>query len=139
MAVRINWNGFLEHAAKEYPKEACGYIFSENHYTKKEEWHVFKVKNISKNPNVEWDPCRNELSKIKRFCKKGQLIKLGTVHSHPYKEKDIDWSLIHPSERDLKSASKWNQIINCIILVTEFGNKGIRFYDMFNREIEVFK
>lgn len=140
--MKINWNGFLKHAVKEYPNEVCGFLFSKKPYHTEEEWFVFPIKNISETPEDEWIPDRKEMLKAKAKAIKLGLVKIGNVHSHPYQfmvgeeydERKMQ-EIIHPSELDLKFARKFNDIIRIIVCVSDkavvydcfihdkFGNK----------------
>jgi hypothetical protein len=141
--IKINWNGFLKIAVEEYPKEACAFLFAERPYSDNEEWVVFPVKNISENPENEWKPDRKEMQKVKQMAKLLNLVKIGNIHTHPYPadilfDKKYLSGFIHPSVTDLKFASRFNDIVRGIILVSKDSIHGVRFHDMFDNEIEIY-
>ena len=139
--MKINWNNFLKIAVKEYPKEACAFLFSKKPYSNKEEWFVFPIKNISSNPEEEWIPDKKEMLKVKAKAIKLGLVKIGNIHSHPYKEggfnEDKMKDIIQPSDKDLLFARKFNDVIRIIVCV---GNKAIYdtfVHDKFGNKIDI--
>ncbi len=137
--IKIHWNGFLEHAKKEYPDEACAFLFSKKPYSSSEEWFVFKVKNASPTPENRWIPDRKEMLKVKARALKQGLVKIGNIHTHPCLVKEIDMpdDLHLPSETDLKFARRFNDVVRGIIVVMVDGISEPHFHDKFGNEINV--
>lgn len=117
--MKIHWNGFLEGAVKEYPKEACAFLFSRRPYSPNEEWFVFPLKNVSSTPHSEWIPDRNQLKVIKKQVVSKHLVKIGNIHTHLVESLDDVDHQLKPSEKDLAFARKFNDIIRGIIAVGE--------------------
>mgnify|MGYP001616375744 CR=1 FL=1 len=132
MDKTIFWNGFLKHAAKEYPKEACAFLFSKLPYSQEEEWFVFAVKNIAENPKEAWIPDKQEMLKIKAKSIKLGLVKIGNVHTHPYSKEwgvfneDTMKEIIQPSDIDLKFARKFNDVVRIIVCIDDKAVYGFR-------------
>ncbi len=135
--IGIHWNGFLEIARKEYPKEACAFLFSKQPYSLEEEWFVFPVKNISDRPEKSWIPERRDMIKAKNKAIKLGLTHIGNIHTHPYNNKgDIDYQFL-PSGLDLKFARRFNNIIRGILVVDKTVIYGIKFHDKFGENIHI--
>lgn len=120
--MKITWNNFLKIAVQNYPKESCGFLFSRLPYSSEEELVVFPVKNISITPTQEWIPEPNEMAKVKAKARRLGLVKIGNVHTHPFggilAEHNTDLEqLMQPSDKDLKFAQKFNDILRIIIVV----------------------
>lgn len=140
MIIKINWNGFLEMAKKNLPRESCAVLFSSHPYTEKEEWHIFYVPNSSKEPITNWSFEKKALYKVKSFAKRNGLVKIGNVHVHPYigKEDGEDFvTSVEPSELDLWYARKYNDVVRGIILLGKDSVHDIYFHDMFGNKINV--
>lgn len=134
--MKIHWNGFLEKAVKEYPKEACAFLFSKEPYSINEEWFVFPVKNVAENPEEQWIPDKKETLKIKNESTKQQLVKIGNIHTHCLHGENID-EMFKPSNLDLKFAQRFNDIIRGIIVVNKISIFGIMFHDKFGNKIHI--
>ncbi len=132
--VEINWHGFLEFAREQTPKEACGFVFADNMYTKNEMWHVMILTNTSEDPKNSWLVDSKEVAKIKKLAIKNKWIKIGNVHSHPLIE-DYEELLLEPSDLDLKFARKFRDIARGIIVCNSEKIFGIRWHDMFGKEL----
>ena len=145
MIKKINWNGFLEHAVKEYPKEACAFLFSKKPNTKKEEWYVFSITNVADNPEEAWIPDKKEMLNVKSKATKLGLVKIGNVHTHPYYKdwKNVDDFLtivdeiIKPSEKDLYFARKFNDVVRIIICVDDKKIYGNFIHDKFGNKLDI--
>lgn len=139
--MKIHWNGFLKIAVEEYPKEACGFLFSKNIYNEKEEWFVFPVKNISKTPENQWIPDKKEMLKAKAKAIKLGLIKIGNVHAHPYLEdkynEDLMRDIIRPSDLDLSFAKRFNDIVRIILCVGKKAIYDVFVHDKFGNKIDI--
>lgn len=139
MKNKIHWNQFIELAQKELPKESCAVLFSKFPYTKKEEWFVVPLKNISEDPILEWNFDKNELNRAKLFAKKNQMVRIGNVHTHAYvgeEDKEDFISLCRPSELDLKYAKKYNDIVRGIVHLSKDKVLEIYWHDMFGNKID---
>lgn len=135
--MKIKWNGFLEHAIKEHPKEACAFLFSSKPYSPEEEWFVFTVKNIDNNPLDRWTPSRKEMLAVKRKAIKNKLVKIGNIHSHPISNNLWSEKWLLPSDIDLQFARKWNDIIRGIVCVSDDTIFGVNFHDKFGKKIHI--
>ena len=145
MNKKIHWNGFLKHATQEYPKEACGFLFSKMPYSEHEEWFVYQVKNIADNPEEAWIPDRKEMLKVKAKATKLGMVKIGNVHTHPFQK---DWKnvddfmtvvdeIIKPSEKDLHFARKFNDVVRIIVCVDDKYAYGTYIHDKFGNKLEI--
>jgi len=142
MIRNIKWNGFIKYACENWPNEVAGFLYVENIYQINELWHVFPVKNVSKDKIRRWAPDKKQNEQIKRMAKKKQLIKLGNVHTHPYppnKKYELDKAKVYvmPSSIDLKFAQKYRDIIRGILLV---GNNVVYesfWHDMWGNKINI--
>jgi proteasome lid subunit RPN8/RPN11 len=148
MFKTIKWNGFIDMAMEEYPKEVCGFLFTDRPYNENETWHIYTVTNTAPNPEDAWYPDLKEMKTVKQMAKDTGLIKIGNVHSHPspkiwHKIKNEKLTarmvneVIQPSEIDIKQARKARDIVRCIIVVDKRNFYGARFHDMFNNEISI--
>ena len=143
MIKKINWNGFLEHAVKEHPKEACAFLFSKKPYTKEEEWYVFSITNVADNPEEAWIPDKKEMLKVKSKATKLGLVKIGNVHTHPYYDEwkpydeDKMREIIQPSAKDLHFARKFNDIIRIIVCVDDKAIYEIYIHDKFGNKLDI--
>lgn len=136
--MKIDWNNFLRIAVDEFPKEACGFLFSKKPYDSEEEWVVFPVKNVSETPNEEWIPDKTQMSRIKSNANKLRLVLIGNVHTHPYNKEYGDYDVqVQPSEEDLKFARKHNDIVRIILCVSDKMIHKILVHDKFGEEIDV--
>ena len=141
--MKINFNGFLEKAMKEYPKEACAFLFSKKPYSNEEEWFCFPVKNIAENPEEAWIPDRKEMLKVKARAIKMGLVKIGNVHTHPYHKewkpynKDTMKEIIQPSDLDLSFARRFNDVVRIIICLDNKSIYNSYVHDKFGNQIEI--
>lgn len=135
--MKIFWHGFLEWAVKEFPKEACGLLFSKLPYSEKEEWHVYYIKNIHATPLRAWHPDKKEMKMIKKEALNRGLVLIGNIHTHPYKRQATVETLLMPSKTDLFYAKKYNDIIRGILVIRNKVIHGIRFHDKFGNEIQI--
>ena len=135
--IKIHWNGFLEHAMKECPKEACAFLFSSKPYSPEEEWFVYPVKNIDNEPLDRWTPSRKEMLEVKSKAIKNKLVKIGNIHSHPLSKNLWNEKWLLPSDIDLQFARKWNDIIRGILCVDKTAIYGVNFHDKFGNKINL--
>lgn len=136
--MKINFNGFLKKAIEEYPKEACAFLFSKKPYSDEEEWFCFPVSNIDPHPEEGWMPDKKETQKIKQEARKRGLVKIGNIHTHPIiKGDNFHEEYFEPSERDLKFARKYRDIVRSIIVVDSKAIYGIKFHDMFGNKLNI--
>jgi hypothetical protein len=139
--MEIHFNGFLDLAIKEYPKEACGFLFSKMPYSQEEEWFVFPVKNISANPENEWIPDKKEMLRVKQKATKMGLVKIGNIHTHPYP--DGEWHIetermiIRPSKKDLQFARRFNDVVRIILVTGKDYISDCFVHDKFGNQIRV--
>jgi len=141
--MKINWNGFIEHAIKEYPKEACGFLFSREPYSNEEEWFCFPVKNIAENQEEAWIPDKKDMLKVKAKAIKMGLVKIGNVHTHPYPKsqsynEETMQRIIQPSDKDLSFARKFNDVIRIIICVGKKAIYNAYVHDKFGNKIDIY-
>ena len=139
--MKIHFNGFLKKAIEGYPNEVCGMLYTKDPYSGKEEWFVYPCKNISESPEDSWFPDIKELAKIKRETDKLGLIKLGNIHTHPYKGdnsiEDME-EMVKPSDLDLLYAKKFRDFIRIIMLVRKDGGiMNVFLHDKFGNKIDV--
>ena len=135
--MEIEWNGFLKNAVEAFPNEVCAFLFSRKPYSLEEKWFVFQVKNISDTPKNSWIPDRKEMLAIKSKAVKMRLVKIGNIHTHPYRGNDDIEDECKPSEMDLGFARKFNDIIRGIMVVDNKTIYGIKFNDKFGNEIPI--
>lgn len=140
--LRIDWNGFLEHAIESYPNEAAGFLFSRKPYSSEEEWFIFQVKNISDDPENAWIPERKDMLRIKGKAIKMGLTKIGNIHTHPYPKRvgfseDLLSDIMRPSPAALKFAKRFNDVIRGILVCDDNAIYGIHFHDKFGKKIDV--
>ena len=129
---KISWNNFLGMCRKEYPKEACGVLYSEKPYSNEEKWVVFPIKNVDQNPEEGWYFDSKELQRIKNQAKKRKLVKIGNVHTHCVLEGEkFSEEFFEPSDTDLKFAQKYRDIVRGIVVLDSKEIHGIKFHDMF--------
>jgi len=139
---KIHWNGFLKHCIDQYPKEACGFLFSKMPFSLEEEWYVFSVENISKNPLEQWIPHKKGMGQVKNKAVKMGLVKIGNIHTHPYPEgekitNDVIEDFLLPSPEDLRFARKHNDIVRGIIVCDKEHNYAILFHDKFGNNLKI--
>ncbi len=144
MEKKINFNGFLKKAVEESPKEVCAFLFSKKPYSDKEEWFCFPIQNIDPHPEEGWMPDKKETQKIKQEARKLGLVKIGNIHTHPIPKsfhscigEDFIEENFKPSERDLKFAQKYGDIVRGIIVVDSEAIYGIKFHDMFGNNLNI--
>jgi len=146
----IHWHGFIDEVLRpeNAEKELAAFLFSEQPYTKSEQWHVLQVKNIGLKGDTfgGWAPDRNHMQRLKAYAKRQKWTKLGNIHTHPLSKKyadagyadDIDTAQT-PSETDLKFAAKFNDIVRGIIVVDWYSEPPripiIHFHDKYGRTI----
>jgi len=135
--IKIHWNGYLEHAVKNYPNETCAFLFSKMPYSPEEEWFVFPVKNIDNNPLDRWTPSRKEMLSAKSRAIKSKLVKIGNIHSHPIGKEHWHEDCLLPSSDDLSFARRWNDVIRGIVCVDHDTIFGISFHDKFGNKINL--
>ena len=137
--MEINFNGFLKKAIEEYPKEVCAFLFSKKPYSNEEEWFCFPVSNIDPHPEEGWMPDEKEMSKIKKEAKERGLVKIGNIHTHPVIKGDVfHEEYFEPSERDLKFAKKYRDVVRGIMVVDSETIYGIKFHDMFGNRSKLY-
>jgi len=139
LGIIIHWNGFFQHAWIKYPKEVCGFLFTNKPYSEDEEWYVYKVKNVSKDPTMSWIPDRTQMLKVKQFATKKKLTKLGNIHSHCVMHSlqiEINQQS-KPSDTDLKYARKFNDIVRGIIVVNAKQLLNVIFHDKYGKKIDI--
>lgn len=141
--MKINWNGFIKKAIEEYPKEACGFLFSRKPYSNEEEWFCFPVKNIIENQEEGWIPDKKDMLKVKAKAIKMDLVKIGNVHTHPYTKElypyneDTMQEIVQPSDKDLSFARRFNDVIRIIICVGEKAIYNAYVHDKFGNKINI--
>jgi hypothetical protein len=143
--MKITWNGFLGRAIEEYPNEVAGFLFSKQPYSPEEEWFVFPVKNVSKDPEHEWIPDKDEMHKIKQKAVKLGLVKIGNVHTHPIPDSLTFYEIEQanqPSPKDLHFARRFNDIVRGIIVIGKSSEGkdaifGILWHDKFGKKINI--
>ncbi len=135
--VEINWHGFLEFAKEQAPKEACGFVFANNMYTKHETWNIMMLTNTSEDPENSWLVDSKDVARIKKIAIQNKWIKIGNVHSHPLTVEGYEEELLEPSDLDLKFARKFRDIARGIIVCNSNKIFGIRWHDMFGKELFV--
>lgn len=143
MIKKIHWNGFFKHAVEEYPKEACAFLFSKKPYSEGEEWFVFSVKNVADDPEGAWEPDKQEMLKVKSKATKLGLVKIGNIHSHPYYkewkpfDEDKMKEIIQPSDKDLRFARKFNDVVRIIVCVDDEAVYDTFVHDKFGNKIDL--
>jgi len=136
--MKINFNGFLKKAIEEYPREACAFLFSKKPYSTEEEWFCFPISNIDPHPEEGWMPDKKETQKIKQEARKRGLVKIGNIHTHPIiKGNGFHEEYFEPSERDLKFAQKYRDIVRGIVVIDSEAIYGIKFHDMFGDKLNI--
>ena len=106
----------MGHAVKEYPKEACGFLYTRNQYTPNEEWMVESLDNVSDTPETSWIPSTSQTRAINKKNTDKGWTKIGNIHSHPVKNVNQVKDQNGPSDLDLKYARKFNDVVRIIIV-----------------------
>jgi len=133
---KIHWQGFLKYAVAEFPKEACGILYSTKPYSSVEEWYVFIVKNIADDPLHHWRPDLKEFREIKKTAKARKLTHIGNIHTHPHNPQWEDTrDEAKPSDEDLSFAKRYNDIIRGIIVVDKAVILEYNWHDQFGKTI----
>jgi len=145
---KIRWNGFLEEVVKDENEcqELCAWLFSNAPYSEDEVWDVRQVTNIGLHGDKinAFKPDSKELHTLKRDMWSKGFIEIGTIHTHPIRCAVDDFVEQHlPSEKDLKYAKRFKQLVRGIVTVDyrcTFGNKApfiraILFHDPFGHII----
>jgi len=66
------------------------------------------------------------------------LVKIGNIHTHPIIKGDgFHEEYFEPSERDLKFAQKYGDIVRGIIVIDSEAIYGIKFHDMFGNKLNI--
>jgi len=136
---KISWNNFLGMCRKEYPKEACGVLYSDKPYSDEESWIIFPITNVDQNPEEGWYFDSKELQKIKNQAKKRKLVRIGNVHTHCILEGEkFSEEFFEPSDTDLKFAQKYRDVVRGIVVLDDKEIKGMKFHDMFGNMSRIY-
>jgi len=134
----IGLDEFLTHAVNRFPREVCGFLFSDKPFADDEKWFVFKVNNIAEDPENAWIPDRKDMLRVKKKAIDAGLTKIGNIHSHPiHNSNDID-DFIQPSPVDLKFARRFNDVIRGIVGVGYNKIYDILFHNKFGVRIPIY-
>lgn len=127
--VWISWNGWLEDAIRNYPRESCGILYTSRPYdSTMENWHIIPVKNVSPTPLSAWQPDRQELEQAKEHARNGKWTQLGNVHTHPHFLRPAPDDAL-PSDVDLRFARRYNNAVRGVITIAPGENGTLRFFD----------
>lgn len=145
-SIEMAWNGFIQHACNSYPEEACALLYARTPFKEGEEWHVFPVPNSAPDKERGWTFDKKQMKKIKRAAKKEQLTRIGNIHSHPIPKEHSQLTVTEqeaiidhinqPSERDIKYAQRFNDIVRGILVVGKDAVYAHCFHDQFGTIIE---
>ena len=134
--MEIEFNGFLKHAIKQYPKEACAFLYSFKPYSSEERWIAWIVENISEDPRHSWIPNKKDVAKLRRWANEMGYVKIGNIHTHCLHGEKVK-DMFEPSEIDLKFARKFNDIIRGIVVCDKISIFGVAFHDKFGNDIDI--
>jgi len=141
--IDIHWNGFIKQCCENYPEESCAYLFAKTPFNLNEEWFVFPIDNVAEDKNIQWQPDIKQLRKVKKMAKEMGLTRIGNIHSHPLssvfptREENIE-DAKYPSDKDIKYAQKFNDVIRGILVVNNEGVYAHTFHDQFGKIIDIY-
>ena len=112
----------IEHAKKDTPVEACGYLAGKNGVITKS----YRMTNIDNSPeHFSFDP-KEQFDVVRKARSEGLEI-IANYHSHPL-------SPARPSQEDIDLA--YDPDISYLIISLEGGRKDIRSFSIKNSEVK---